>query len=597
MIYGNVDGVKNTVLDSLEEIYDFKLPKDAIFTVELVEIMCRITERIRREISVVIDRKGRVKNVAIGDSTSVDLPMIDVKENRLSGIRIIHTHPSGNPRLSALDTAALTKLKLDAMVAIGVNTEDYAKSLINVGFCTIENNILIYQEIANMNVEDAVNFDLLDRISYIEESIKNNDVHEDDNERAILVGIDSEESLEELEELAKACNVSVVYTVFQNKTKADTSYYVGSGKVDEIQMLKQGLKANIIIVDDELTGSQIRNLEENIGTKVIDRTSLILEIFARRAKSKEASLQVELAQLKYRSLRLMGLGTVLSRTGGGIGTRGPGEKKLEIDRRHIRDRVHDLSKELEKIRNTRVVQREKRLKSNLPQVSLVGYTNTGKSTLRNKLCDIVPANILNKEKVFEADMLFATLDTTTRALILPDKRIATLSDTVGFIRKLPHDLVECFKSTLEEVLYSDLLIHVVDVSSEKVFEQIDAVNNVLQELKADDKDRLMVLNKIDKVTEVTLESIRERLKDEKIVEVSAKDGTNLQLLLDTIVKELPSMQGLRTFIIPYSDQGNVAMLHRNSRIKEEDFRDEGTYISAYVDEEIYNKLRKYEVEI
>ena len=360
-------------------------------------------------------------------------------------------------------------------------------------------------------------------------------------------------------------------------------------------MLKQALKANVIIIDDELTGAQIRNLEENTGAKVIDRTSLILEIFARRARSKEASLQVELAQLKYRSLRLMGLGTVLSRTGGGIGTKGPGEKKLEIDRRHIRNRIYDLSKELQKIRGNRVVQREKRVKSNLPQVSLVGYTNTGKSTLRNKLCDIVPANIANKEKVFEADMLFATLDTTTRALTLPDKRVATLSDTVGFIRKLPHDLVECFKSTLEEVLYSDLLLHVVDVSSDKLFEQIEAVNAVLTELKSFDKNRIMVLNKIDKVSKERLEEVKEKLQGEKVVEISAKEGLNLELLLDEIVKELPSNQVLRSFLIPYSEQGNVAMLHRNARIEEEDFRDEGTYICAYVDEEVYNKLKSYEV--
>lgn len=595
MIYGNIEGVRNVILDTLEEIYDIKVPKDSIFTNDLVNIMCTITERVGREISVVIDRKGRVQNVAIGDSTSVDLPMIDVKENRLSGIRIIHTHPSGNPRLSALDTSALTKLKLDAMVAIGVNGEDYNKSLVNVGFCTIENNILVYEELANMDLEAVENFQFLDRVSYIEESIKNNDVYEDNSERAILVGIDSEESLDELEELAKACNVGVVYKVFQNRPKADSAFYVGSGKVDEIQMLKQALKANVIIIDDELTGAQIRNLEENTGAKVIDRTSLILEIFARRARSKEASLQVELAQLKYRSLRLMGLGTVLSRTGGGIGTKGPGEKKLEIDRRHIRNRIYDLSKELQKIRGNRVVQREKRVKSNLPQVSLVGYTNTGKSTLRNKLCDIVPANIANKEKVFEADMLFATLDTTTRALTLPDKRVATLSDTVGFIRKLPHDLVECFKSTLEEVLYSDLLLHVVDVSSDKLFEQIEAVNAVLTELKSFDKNRIMVLNKIDKVSKERLEEVKEKLQGEKVVEISAKEGLNLELLLDEIVKELPSNQVLRSFLIPYSEQGNVAMLHRNARIEEEDFRDEGTYICAYVDEEVYNKLKSYEV--
>lgn len=357
-------------------------------------------------------------------------------------------------------------------------------------------------------------------------------------------------------------------------------------------MLRQALKANLIIFDDELTGSQVRNLEELTGAKVIDRTTLILDIFAKRAKSREAKIQVELAQLKYRLPRLMGLGSVLSRTGGGIGTRGPGEKKLEVDRRHIKERLYDLNSELLKIRKHRETQRERR--NEIPKVSLVGYTNAGKSTLRNKLCDIaMPKDAVVKEKVFEADMLFATLDITTRAIVLPDNRPITLSDTVGFVRKLPHDLVEAFKSTLEEVVYSDLLLHVVDASSESSLEQIEAVNMVLKELGAIDKPMLLLLNKVDKANEGDINKLKENFKNMKIIEISARENINLDVLLDEVSKALPYTLRKAQYLIPYSDQSAAAFLHRNAKVLEEEFREEGTYILAQVDDEVFNKCEKY----
>ena len=280
--------------------------------------------------------------------------------------------------------------------------------------------------------------------------------------------------------LHSACDIPVLDTVYQSRSKIDPAFFIGKGKVLEIASLRQTKRANLIIFDDELSGSQVRNLENATGAKVIDRTTLILEIFARRAKSKESKIQVELAQLKYRKSRLQGLGTVLSRTGGGIGTRGPGEKKLETDRRHINETIYDLNDELKKIKKNRDVQREKRNKESIPNISLVGYTNAGKSTLRNALCEMAAVKEnKGKEKVFEADMLFATLDITTRAIVLKNKGLVTLTDTVGFVRKLPHDLVEAFKSTLEEVLYADLLCHVVDASSDVALEQMEAVEEVL----------------------------------------------------------------------------------------------------------------------
>ena len=435
---------------------------------------------------------------------------------------------------------------------------------------------------------------ILDRISEVDKLIKEAHIEEDNSEIAILVGIESQDSLDELEELAKACNVKVVQKVIQYRHSIDTTFYVGKGKVDELALMRQVYSANVIIFDDELSASQVRNLEENIGAKVIDRTTLILEIFATRARSREAKIQVELAQLKYRLPRLTGLGTVLSRTGGGIGTKGPGEKKLETDKRHIREKIYDLNNELKKIKKVRETQRDKR--NALPKVSLVGYTNAGKSTLRNKLCEIAnPKDNVKKEKVFEADMLFATLDVTTRAVILPDNRIITVTDTVGFIKKLPHDLVEAFKSTLEEVVFSDLLLHVVDCSSSYVEEQIEAVNIVLEQLGALNKPMMLVLNKIDKVPEEKLNYIKEKYNNMKIAEISAKMDINLDKLLKQVADLLPYSLKEIEFIIPYSDQSMAAFLHRNGKVIEDEYRDSGTYIKALVDEETCNKCSEYRI--
>lgn len=592
MIYGNIDGVKNSILNKLERATEIKVSKDCILSEELVDILVEVTQDLDREISAAIDRKGKIISMAIGDSSTVELPIIDIREGRLSGVRIVHTHPNGNSRLSALDMSALTKLKLDCIVAIGVGKKENLKY--NIGFCGIENSVLIEEEVGPLNIDGIMQYDFLDKIRYIERLMKSSELIEDDMERAILVGIESEEDLVELRELAKACNVETIDTVLQNRHKIDPALYIGSGKAEEIAMLRQALRANLVIFDDELSGSQVRNLEEVLGCKVIDRTTLILEIFARRARSREAKIQVELAQLKYRLPRLSGLGTMLSRTGAGIGTRGPGEKKLEIDKRRIRENIFDLNKELEKIRNTRNVQREKRSREDVSKISLVGYTNSGKSTLRNTLCEVAALkSAVQKEKVFEADMLFATLDVTTRALLLPDNRVAAVTDTVGFIRKLPHDLVEAFKSTLEEVIYSDLLLHVVDVSSDNAEIQIEAVDLVLKELNAFSKPMILVLNKIDKAEDENVLKIKEKFKHLKSVEISAKYGTNLEALLQEACRDLPYTLKKFNVLIPYTDQSMVAYLHRGSKVESEEYKEEGTFMSVHGDAEVYNKCQKY----
>lgn len=597
MIHGNTDGIRNSVLKELEELYKINVPKYSVCTEDMINIISRLSSQIEREISVGINRKGKVISVAIGDSSSVEIPLIDIHEKRLSGVRIIHTHPSGVSRLSALDISALMKLKLDTIMAIAVE-EGKAKDA-SLGFCYVENEILISEEAPHLTIDKCLQINILDKINHVEEVIETSNVEEDDSERAILVGCDTRESLDELEELAKACDIPTLEKVFQNRSKIDASFYIGRGKVLEIANIRQLTRANLVIFDDELSGAQVKNLEANLGVKVIDRTTLILEIFSRRAKTREAKIQVELAQLKYRAARLMGLGTVMSRTGGGIGTRGPGEKKLEIDRRHIRERIYDLQAELKKIKKIRETQRERRSKDKTSQVSLVGYTNAGKSTLRNTLCAESASTLATqaKDKVFEADMLFATLDTTTRAIKLPDNRDITLTDTVGFVSKLPHELVEAFKSTLEEVIYSDLLCHVVDASSDNAQEEIIAVEKVLGELKALESAKILVLNKIDKADEEKLNELEAKYSSiyNKVVKISARERINLDDLLEAISEELPYTLKSKEYIIPYTAQQVVAYLHRNANVSEEEYREDGTYIKAEVDEEVENKCREYEL--
>lgn len=596
MIYGNVDGVKKSAIEELERLYKAKCPKDEVCSIEIIEVISRVSSFIEREISVAIDRRGTIKTIAIGDSTSVEIETLDIREKRLAGVRIIHTHPNGMSNLSALDISALLKLKLDAIVAIGI----YEGKILDcsLGMLTVFNDTLDYEETSHISLEEISKIHILNKISYIDSLIKEKDIIEDNEEKAILVGSDTKESLEELKELTKACDIPVLDSVYQSRNKIDSAFYIGRGKVLEIAQLRQKLRANVVIFDDELSGSQVRNLEAAIGAKVIDRTTLILEIFARRAKSREAKIQVELAQLKYRMSRLQGLGTIMSRTGGGIGTKGPGEKKLETDRRHIKEQIYDLNDELKKIKKIRETQREKRNKESIPKVSLVGYTNAGKSTLRNALCDVAAQKeVLGKEKVFEADMLFATLDITTRAIVLKNKGVITLTDTVGFVRKLPHDLVEAFKSTLEEVIYSDLLCHVVDSSSSTALEQIKAVEEVLFELGAKDKKTLLVLNKIDTATEEKLNTIKEAVNEYETIEISAREGINLDELLSLIEENLPYKMKKCEYLIPYDRSDISSFLHRNGRVLEEDYKEDGSFMIVEVDDESYNKTKDYIIKI
>lgn len=592
MINGNTNGIKEYILNELEAICEEKIEKGKFLKKEVVEKISEISIKINKEISVALDRNGKTIDINIGDSTSAKLPSVETKEKRLSGIRIIHTHPNGSSKLSDVDISALIELQLDAMIAVGLNSEGKVTG-VGIAFCKVENNLIGYEEYHAASLDSVEDYSYLDKVAEIEKDLRMREIQDQNKDFAVLVGRESMASLEELKELAEACNIDTVDILLQKGNNIDKSFYIGKGKVIELARVKQIKGANLIVFDEELSGIQIRNLEDVIGCKVMDRTSLILEIFARRARTREAKIQVELAALKYRSTRLIGFGTSMSRVGG-LGNRGLGETKLELDRRKIKENIHNLKEELEKIQKTRGTQREKREKSGMGKISLVGYTNVGKSTLRNLIVSTYCKENSNKtEDVFAKDMLFATLDTTVRVVELPDKKEAAIADTVGFIRKLPHDLVEAFKSTLEEVIFSDLLIHVADAHSENLFQEISVVEGVLKELGCADKPVILALNKSELVSEEKLTEIKEQLAKYELIEISAKENKNVDTLLAMAVERLPQSMKKAEYLIPYSDTAVSAYIHSNAVVEEEEFLGEGIKIVAVVDEKVYNKCKKY----
>lgn len=416
--------------------------------------------------------------------------------------------------------------------------------------------------------------------------IKSNEIKK---ERVLIAGVHqglrniiedtTEESMRELEELVKTAGGEVVCEVIQNKSDIEPGTYMGEGKLEEIRIAADDLSVDCVVFDDELSPIQLRNISEILGVKVLDRSMLILDIFAMRAKSGEGKIQVELAQLKYRLPRLRGLGVQMSRTGAGIGTRGPGETKLETDRRHIHKRIQALSEELEDIKKHRELLRSRRKKDGVVSVALVGYTNAGKSTLLNTLTDA---------GVFAEDKLFATLDPTSRAVELSDGRKILLVDTVGFIRKLPHHLVEAFKSTLEEAVVADVLLHITDVSNPEYKNQIIVVNEVLKDIGADNKPEIMVYNKCDKADP-------EEFTGCDGVLISAKKKMGLDKLIDAVADAAPGKKQEISVCIPYCEGALVSELHNTQKILSEQYSPEGTILCLLADSITYNRLRDYMV--
>ena len=582
-VHGNVSGIRENLLSEMASLYQLNMTQDTFLSDELTEALARYTGMIGREILVYISRQGMIEEVRIGDDHTVDMPDIRLVRNqdRLNGVRCIHTHPNATGVLSDVDLGSLSALRLDSMAAIGVNEKGEATSFQAAFLGAMEDGHRVMEFYGPMRAYRLPQKQLMDAIFTSDACFKSSayEVTAARPDRAILVGLESGEpydTLEELAQLAETAGVEVIGRELQKRKVPDAVTYIGTGKAEELKLTVNAMEADIVIFDDELSVVQMRNLEDTLGVPILDRTMLILDIFACRAQSREGKLQVELAQLKYRLPRLLGMGRVLSRQGGGVGTRGPGEKKLEIDRRRIRRRVFELEQELNEIEKQRSLRRERRTKNEIPVVALVGYTNAGKSTLLNLLSDA---------QVLAEDKLFATLDPVVRQVTLRDGTVCLLSDTVGFINKLPHDLVSAFHSTLEEVADADVILHVVDASSSYYEVQMRVVEDVITSLGAGDTPRINVYNKMDVVTApVGLRG--------NAVRISAKEGTGIDGLLDEIAGILADSQVSFDLVVPYDRYDVMQLLYQLNAVQSEDHLEDGTHVSVRLDEAEVWKIRR-----
>ncbi len=499
MIHGNTTGLKSSQLKSLERIYRRRLPVGEVITPELARYLTEQSRELRRQIGLIVDRSGEVKYVVLGDDREIlipDLTGFALGRSGLRGLRCVHTHLKGEP-LSQDDLNDLALLRLDLMVSLAVGDDGLPGT---VHFAHLippdpQGQIHLLQQ-----VDSVHNWDLdfgsfiyaLD--SELESARAETFDLGDSREKAILLSVsqvsrqEALDSMDELAELARTADVVVFDRIMQRPKQLNPKTLMGTGKLKEVVVSALHKGATLLVFDQDLTPVQVRSIAALTELKVIDRSQLILDIFARRAHTLDGKVQVELAQLKYILPRLTGKGTALSRLMGGIGGRGPGETKLETDRRRIRDRIRLLEKQLANLGKGRIQRRQRRIRAGVPIVSIVGYTNAGKSTL---------LNALTRSEVFTEDLLFATLDTSTRRLRFPQEREVIITDTVGFIRHLPKSLLGAFKATLEELVDAHFLLHVVDVSNPRFEEQIRAVERILQELSLDHIPQLLVFNKID----------------------------------------------------------------------------------------------------
>jgi len=562
-------------------MYDIQFARDQFLPDRLIALLIRYTDILNREMMVYLSRDGEILEVAIGNISSIGLTEMHLRRNfdRLTGFRCIHTHPGGNANLSMVDIQALRLLRFDAMVAVGV--QDGRATGISAAFLgDLEYNQLSVLRFGPVKPGRIPQKEWLREIEQSEERVKRA-IEEggivDTSEKVMLISTDSEDSLDELASLAGTAGAVIVSKIMQKRAKPDPATFIGSGKAEELSLLCQTLEVDLAILDDELTGAQQKNLEQALGVRVIDRTQLILDIFARRAQTAEGKLQVELAQMKYRLPRLAGSSQSLSRLGGGIGTRGPGETRLETDRRHIRKRIDDLTKELNELTRQRGMRRARRTKMGETIVALVGYTNAGKSTL---------LNAMSGSDVLVEDKLFATLDPVIRQVALPDNNKCMMVDTVGFIRKLPHTLVEAFKSTLEEALSADLLLIVSDLSSPFYKQQREVVYDVLNQLGAQGKPVLEVLNKCDKAEIGTV------IEPADAVMIAAATGYGLENLKNAISDRIAALRHPVELLIPY-DKGNVlSILHSQGQVENEEYLDTGVKVTCLLDATLFARVNK-----
>ncbi len=500
MIEGKITGLKASHIKALERIYRRKISASELITSELARYITELSHEIQRQIGVIIDRAGTIQYVIVGDDREIVIPDLSgysLGRSGLRGLRCIHTHLKQEP-LSRDDMTDLELLRLDAMAAIGVREDGLPGRLVYAHLMpspeTAKIETIDLRDFYSLDLDFSAFIRALDQ--EMEDVAQETVALDDGRERALLISVGQgsrkvvEDSLDELEELARTADLAVIDKVIQRPRKFNPRYLVGEGKLREIIINALQRRATLLVFDQDLTPTQVRSISEITEMKVIDRTQLILDIFARRAQSRDGKVQVELAQLRYIMPRLSGKGTALSRLAGGIGGRGPGETKLEIDRRRTRDKIRRLEKQLDNLGRGRNQRRQKRVRAGVPIVSIVGYTNAGKSTL---------LNALTQSEVFTENLLFATLDTSTRRLRFPMEREVIITDTVGFIRDLPASLVGAFKATLEELEDADLLLHLVDLSNPRFDEQIAAVDRILDDLDLGKHQRLLVFNKIDQV--------------------------------------------------------------------------------------------------
>lgn len=576
-VHGNLAGLRDSLLAEMKTLYDLELPGDCFAPAELISVLASYSAKINREIALYLTRDGEIVDLIIGQLDSVSLPDYRLRRNvkRLSGVRCVHTHPGGVGELSDVDISALRSLRFDAMCAIGVR--EGCPREVQAGFLAeMEKGVNRVDLLPPVPWNRIPQSQWMALIGEADEKVLAGEAEglADGPERAVLVGVESEASLDELERLADTAGARVVGRALQKRLKPDGATFIGSGKAGELALDCQALEADLCIFDEELTGIQTRNLEEILGVKVIDRTTLILDIFAQRASSREGKLQVELAQLNYQSSRLIGQGLVLSRLAGGIGTRGPGESRLEMNRRRIRERVTDLKRELEQVERQRSLRRKSREKNAIPLVALVGYTNAGKSTLLNQL---------SGAGVYVKDQLFATLDAVSRRVALPDGGECLLVDTVGFIRKLPHTLVSAFRSTLEEAALADVLLIVSDGASPEMMKQHEVVEEVLAQLGAVNQPRIEVVNKSDL-------GIVHREELPGALYVSARQGENMEALLQAVGRALHQTRRPVTLLIPFSQYGLLAQVRPLGRIISETHEETGTRLTLLLTQEDVARL-------
>jgi GTP-binding protein HflX len=563
----------------LEALGRRRAPHDRLVGPDVVEILCHLAQALSRMVGVFVDRHGIVTHVVVSRRWQPLLDAAQHRAGRARGLRYVEAHPSADGRPDDGNWQALTRLALDAVVTAGTVRGTPADLWILSHPAQRAHDRAAGPVVQGPHgLDDLAHLELAPLTRLAEDAARGEGTvvtRAGERERAILVGIeaadDGERSLDELARLADTAGAQPLAVVLQRRGRPHPARFLGRGKVEEVLRATEQHAADLVIIDGNLTPVQQRTLEDELGVKVLDRRALVLDIFAQRARTREGRLQVELAQLSYLLPRLTGRGAALSRLGGGIGTRGPGETKLEVDRRRIRTRLVDLRREIDAIRQHRGRQRGPRKEAPVSQVALVGYTNAGKTTL---------LNALTGADAFVEDRLFATLDPTARRLALPNGRTVVVVDTVGFIQRLPTELVAAFRATLEEVVHSDLLLHVVDVSDPHWTAHVQVVRDVLTEIGAGERPVLRVFNKVDRLAPEAVTALQRSEPD--AVPVAATTGRGLDELRRAVLRRLPDPWMRVRVHVPYADAKLMARLHAEGRVLATDYDAAGAHVEAEV---------------